>query len=98
MALKKTADGWKSNKRQKAESKAAAANKQARTEAPSAEQQQGAAPTEASAAAPARAQVRVPLSCLYPNFAPTTKTHSCSFILEQAITQFIPATLNAVSR
>ena len=97
MALKKTADGWKSNKRQKAESKAAAANKQARTETPSAEQEQGAAPTEASAAAPARAQVRVPQLPLS-QLCSHHETHSCSFILEQAITQFIPDAANAVSR
>jgi hypothetical protein len=57
IALKKTSEGWKSNKRLKAESKAAA-NKQARTEA-AAEQQQGTAPAAAAAATPARAQVRL---------------------------------------
>ena len=59
VALKKTWDGWKSNKRQKAENKAAAANKQARAEPQATEQQQGAAAADATAAAPSRSQVRV---------------------------------------
>jgi hypothetical protein len=60
IALKKTGDSWKSNKRLKAEQKQAAA-KQARTELP--EQQQGTAPVAAATTTPARAQVRCSRTC-----------------------------------